>query len=103
MADEATPRLPARCLADRGPPARSARSRLSHPRPNPSGRGTRAPLPHRHGREGSVSGPAGSMTSMEPASHGERAGAAQGLSQLRLDENHANGHGPDPSALDLDG
>jgi MoxR-like ATPase len=51
------------------------------------------------------------MNSMEPAAHGERAGAAQGLSQLRLDDDDAtdatdatagNGRLTDASVLDLD-
>ncbi len=39
---------------------------------------------------------------MKPASRSERAGAAQGLSQLRLEGYSGNGRGADASMLDLD-
>jgi MoxR-like ATPase len=54
-------------------------------------------------RAGVPRGPTGSMAPMEPASHGERAGATQGLSQLRLDGDGDNGRGADAPILDLDG
>ena len=43
------------------------------------------------------------MAAMEPASHGKRAGAVEGLSPFRLDVDNGNGEVPSPAGLDLDG